>query len=229
MKSDQPTEIENFQRIMGESSEFRDQRSGGNDQRVIGCSQMAIVTFHRSHSAAPCPPFGRTQSLLAVASGELLALTINRSASRFFPMPLIQVRQSAVHGRGVFAARPIRKGRRIIEYTGRRVAWKSIPADVNGTHTFLFGINDGTDVIDPEIGGNEARWINHSCDPNCEAIEEDDGRVFIHALRNIRAGEELSYDYQLQVDEPITRAVKAESACHCGSSNCRGTMLDPSR
>ena len=72
-------------------------------------------------------------------------------------MPLIQVRQSAVHGRGVFAARPIRKGRRIIEYTGRRVAWKSIPADVNGTHTFLFGINDGTDVIDPEIGGNEAR------------------------------------------------------------------------
>ena len=143
-------------------------------------------------------------------------------------MPLIQVRQSAVHGRGVFAARPIRKGRRIIEYTGRRVAWKNIPANVNGTHTFLFGINDGTDVIDPKVGGNEARWINHSCDPNCEAIEEEDGRVFIHALRTIRAGEELTYDYQLQVDEPITRAVKAESACHCGSANCRGTMLDPS-
>ncbi|PYL84430.1 MAG: SET domain-containing protein-lysine N-methyltransferase, partial [Verrucomicrobia bacterium] len=108
-------------------------------------------------------------------------------------MPLIQVRQSAVHGRGVFAGRPIRKGRRIIEYTGRRVAWKSIPAEVNDAHTFLFGINDGTDVIDPEIGGNEARWINHCCDPNCEAIEEENGRVFIHALRNIRAGEELSY------------------------------------
>src|SRR5205814_8636136 len=92
-------------------------------------------------------------------------------------MPLIQVRQSAVHGRGVFAARPIGKGRRIIEYTGRRVAWKSIPADVNDAHTFLFGINDGTDVIDPEIGGNEARWINHSCDPNCEAIEDENGRV----------------------------------------------------
>jgi SET domain-containing protein len=100
---------------------------------------------------------------------------------------------------------------------------------VNGTHTFLFGINDGTDVIDPEIGGNEARWINHSCDPNCEAIEDENGRVFIHALRSIRAGEELSYDYQLQVDERITRAVKAENACHCGSSNCRGNMLDPSR
>ena len=141
-------------------------------------------------------------------------------------MRLFQVRQSAVHGRGVFAARSIRKGRRIIEYTGRRVPWKSIPANVNGTHTFLFGINDGTDVIDPQIGGNEARWINHSCDPNCEAIEEDDGRVFIYALRNIRAGEELSYDYRLEVDEPITPAVKAENACHCGSSRCRGTMLE---
>jgi len=140
--------------------------------------------------------------------------------------PPFQVRQSAVHGRGVFATRPIRKGRRIIEYTGRRVPWKSIPGDVNDTHTFLFGINDGADVIDPEVGGNEARWINHSCDPNCEAIEEEGGRVFIYALRNIRAGEELFYDYQLEVDEPITRAVKAESKCSCGTPRCRGTMLD---
>ena len=142
-------------------------------------------------------------------------------------MPLIQVRQSAVHGRGVFAAQTIRKGRRIIEYTERRVPWESIPANVKDAHTFLFGINDGTDVIDPNVGGNEARWINHSCHPNCEAIEDERGRVFIYALRDICAGEELSYDYQLQVDEPITRAVKAENTCHCGSSNCRGTMLDP--
>jgi uncharacterized protein len=163
----------------------------------------------------------------SVASSLLFLNSLILTSIFLLLMPLIQVRQSAVHGRGVFAARPIRKGRRIIEYTGRRVAWKSIPATVNDAHTFLFGINDGADVIDPEIGGNEARWINHSCDPNCEAIEEEDGRVFIHALRNIRAGEELSYDYQLQVDEPITRAVKAENACHCGSSNCRGTMLDP--
>src|SRR5438094_9969112 len=138
-------------------------------------------------------------------------------------MPLIQVRQSAVHGRGVFAARPIRKGRRIIEYTGRRVAWKSIPAEVNDTHTFLFGINDGTDVIDPEIGGNEARWINHYCDPNCEAVEADDGRVVIHALRNNRPGEACYYDYQLQVDEPVTREVKAEDACAWWRTNWRGT------
>src|SRR2546421_8423966 len=111
-------------------------------------------------------------------------------------MPLIQVRQSVVHGRGVFAARPIRKGRRIIEYTGRRVAWKSIPADVNGTHTFLFGINDGADVIDPEIGGNERRLLKQSRHPNREAIEDENGRRFIQALIHHPAGEEISYDYQ---------------------------------
>src|SRR5213082_3534438 len=139
-------------------------------------------------------------------------------------MPLIQVRQSAVHGRGVFAARPIRKGRRIIEYTGRRVAWKSIPADVNGVHTFLFGIYDGNDVIAPEIGGNEARWINHCCDPNCEAIEEDD-RIFIDALRDIEPGQELFYDYAMEIDEPITKKLKNGFKCHCGTARCRGTML----
>src|SRR5262249_2493855 len=143
-------------------------------------------------------------------------------------MPLIQVRRSSVHGRGIFAAQPIRKGRRIIEYAGRRVPWKSIPANVKDAHTFLFGINGGADVIDPDIGGEEKRWVHHLFEPNFEAIKEYHGRVFFLSLRYIRVGEELSYDYQLQVDEPITRAVKAESACHCGSSNCRGTMLDPS-
>jgi SET domain-containing protein len=80
-------------------------------------------------------------------------------------------------------------------------------------------------VINPEIGGNDARWINHSCNPNCEAIEEDD-RIFIYAMRNIEAGEELLYDYQMQIDEPITDAAKKKFACHCGASNCRGTMLE---
>jgi SET domain-containing protein len=140
-------------------------------------------------------------------------------------MSLISVHRSPIHGRGVFANKPIRKGSRIIEYTGRRVPWKDIPDDWDDAHTFLFGINDGDDVIDPEIGGNEARWINHSCDPNCEAIEEDGGRIFIHALRHINPGEELFYDYQLEVDDPITSEVTAESKCFCGSANCRGTML----
>ncbi|MGE5215010.1 MAG: SET domain-containing protein, partial [Nitrospirota bacterium] len=86
-----------------------------------------------------------------------------------------------------------------------------------------FGLENGL-VINPEVGGNDARWINHSCDPNCEAIEEDD-RVFIYAIRDIRAGEELLYDYRLEIDEPITGASKKKFACHCGVANCRGTML----
>jgi SET domain-containing protein len=137
----------------------------------------------------------------------------------------LEVRNSPIHGRGVFAAEPIAKGSCIIEYSGRRIPWDSVPDDYDDV-TYYFGIEDGSIVIDPEIGGNEARWINHSCHPNCEAIEEEDGRVFIHALRNIRPGEELFYDYQLEVNEPRTEEVEQESACHCGAANCRGTMLE---
>ena len=82
-------------------------------------------------------------------------------------------------------------------------------------------------MINPEIGGNDARWINHSCDPNCEAVEEDD-RIFIDALRDIQAGEELFYDYALEIDEPITEESKKRFACYCHSPYCRGTMLDVS-
>jgi SET domain-containing protein len=142
------------------------------------------------------------------------------------PSTLLEVRKSGVHGRGVYATKPISKGDRIIEYTGKRVLWESVPDDPDDPHTFLFGLDNGTEVIDPKTGGNEARWINHSCDPNCEAIEEDE-RVFIYALRNLRPGEELFYDYALQVDEPVTSEAEQESRCHCGSSNCRGTMLEP--
>src|SRR3954469_14647775 len=141
-------------------------------------------------------------------------------------MVSIEVRQSPVHGRGVFAIRRIRKGCRIIEYTGRRVPWKDIPDVVDETHTFLFGVNDGADVIDPSIDGNEARWINHSCEPNCEAIEEEGGRIFIEAIRNIAPGEELFYDYQLELDEKVTEQVRAESRCFCGSAGCRGDMME---
>jgi hypothetical protein len=135
-----------------------------------------------------------------------------------------EVRESGVHGRGVYAMQFIAKGRRIIEYTGERVSWERAPDDANDPHTFNFGLENG-DVINPEIGGNDARWINHSCNPNCEAIEEDD-RIFIYAMRNIEAGEELLYDYRMEIDEPITDAAKKKFACHCGASNCRGTMLE---
>jgi SET domain-containing protein len=138
------------------------------------------------------------------------------------------VRSSGIHGRGVFATATIRKNARIIEYRGRRTtadeAAEQPDSDPNDPfHTFLFSLSDGS-VIDAGGAGNAARWINHSCAPNCETVEEDD-RVFIHAIRTIRPGEELTYDYQLVLDEPITRRVRKSYACGCGAPECRGTML----
>ena len=139
------------------------------------------------------------------------------------PSPILEVRDSSVHGHGVYAKRRIRKGTRIIEYTGKQVAWADVPDD-DDPHTFLFSLENGL-VINPEIGGNEARWINHSCDPNCEAIGRGD-RIFIYALKDIRPGEELSYDYSLDLDEPLTEKLLEDYRCHCGAARCRGTMLD---
>ena len=139
------------------------------------------------------------------------------------PAAQIEVRESSVHGRGVYAAQFISKGTRIIEYTGERVSWEAAPDDADDPHTFYFGLENG-EVINPEIDGNDARWINHSCDPNCEAIEEDD-HIFIYAMRNIQPGEELFYDYAMEIDEPLTKASKKKFACYCGASTCRGTML----
>ena len=142
--------------------------------------------------------------------------------------PGIRVKKSRVHGRGVFAKKPIRKGERIIEYTGRRILWSSVPKELDDPRMYFFAIGDGKWVIDPSVGGNEAKWINHSCDPNC-VIRERKGRIFIDALRNIRRGEELSYDYQLDTDDdvPHTDEIKAEAPCYCGAKNCRGTLLAP--
>ncbi|MBX3637976.1 MAG: SET domain-containing protein-lysine N-methyltransferase [Rubrivivax sp.] len=140
----------------------------------------------------------------------------------------IQVRRSGVHGKGVFALQPIAAGERIIEYKGEIIGWPEAlrrhphdPADPN--HTFYFSIDD-KHVIDANVGGNAARWINHACDPNCQADEED-GRVFISALRDLAPGEELFYDYGLVIDERYTPALKKQYACRCGSPACRGTML----
>jgi uncharacterized protein len=144
--------------------------------------------------------------------------------------PRIQVRRSGIHGKGVFALAPIAGGERILEYTGSVITWKQAkkrpphnPDDPN--HTFYFHIDD-KHVIDGLDGGNAAKWINHACGPNCEA-DEDDGRVFITALRDIAPGEELNYDYGLILDGKHTKKVKKEFACHCGTPKCRGTMLAP--
>jgi uncharacterized protein len=145
-------------------------------------------------------------------------------------MPAIAVRRSRIHGRGVFAAKRFRKGERIIEYTGRRIRWSRVPRELDDPRMYFFAIGDGTWVIDPSVDGNEAKWINHSCDPNC-IIRERKGRIFIDALRSIRRGEELSYDYCLETDDdvPHTKEIEAEAPCRCGAKNCRGTLLAPKR
>lgn len=140
------------------------------------------------------------------------------------------VRKSGIHGRGVFALVDIPKGTRLIEYTGQRMSHAEADrryGDMHdgNAHTMLFAANDEV-VIDATKWGSSARWINHSCAPNCEAIE-DEGRVFIEARRNIRAGEELGYDYELIVEGRQTEKLKREHACYCGARNCRGTMLGP--
>src|SRR5215470_7611224 len=117
------------------------------------------------------------------------------------------VRRSKIHGRGVFAAHTIEKGTRIIEYKGKRILY-SLACDLypdeddQPTHTFLFEIDDER-VIDAGQGGNAARWINHSCNPNCEAVD-DEGRIFIEAIRTIYPGEELGYDYGITLEERQT-------------------------
>jgi len=142
----------------------------------------------------------------------------------------IEVRQSGVHGKGVYAIAAIAEGERVIEYKGEHISWKKAlerhphdPSDPN--HTFYFSLDDGS-VIDAKYGGNRARWINHACTPNCEAREKK-GRVFIHALRDIAAGEELFYDYGLVIEARYTKKLKKEFECRCGSPECRGTMLAP--
>lgn len=140
----------------------------------------------------------------------------------------IAVRNSPIHGRGVFALRPIAKGTRIIEYKGKLIT--DAAADrrygrlhENSAHTMLFSVDDEL-VIDATRNGNSARWINHCCQPNCE-IDEKNHRVFIDARRDIQAGEELTYDYNLQIGERHTAKAKRDHACLCGAKRCRGTML----
>ena len=144
----------------------------------------------------------------------------------------IQVRRSGVHGKGVYAVVDLKAGETLIEYVGEVISWDEAlrrhphdPSDPN--HTFYFHI-DEQHVIDAKVGGNSSRWINHSCKPNCEASQEG-GRVFIKALRDIAAGDELFYDYGLVIDEPLTARLKADYPCWCGHSVCRGTLLAPKR
>jgi uncharacterized protein len=157
---------------------------------------------------------------------------VSKKSPALTPAPItgrrIQTRRSGVHGKGVFALSDFAKGETIIEYVGEIITWKEAlrrhphdPKDPN--HTFYFHI-DEKHVIDAKYGGNSSRWINHSCKPNCEP-DEVEGRIFIKALRNIQAGEELNYDYGLVIEAPLTPALKLEYPCWCGAKKCRGTLL----
>jgi uncharacterized protein len=144
-----------------------------------------------------------------------------------------EVRRSSIQGRGVFATRKIPRGAEIVEYRGeiidddeadRRYPW----SDEVRHHTFLFRLDNGMN-LDAGRRGNAAKYINHSCEPNCEAVEDEESRVFIYALRDIRRGEELTYDYHYVLDEPHNAANKKLYPCYCGTPKCRGTILAKKR
>jgi SET domain-containing protein len=144
----------------------------------------------------------------------------------------LTLRGSPIHGKGVFARESIPAGTRLIEYKGERVTqaegdrrypWvEGVPH-----HTFLFIVEEDV-LVDGGSQGNWARWINHSCDPNSESVIED-GRIFIESIRDIEAGEEITYDYHLHLEGRHTPAVKRSYPCHCGTRKCRGTTLAKKR
>jgi hypothetical protein len=143
--------------------------------------------------------------------------------SRYF-----DVRQSGIQGKGAFARTRIRKGQRIIEYAGERISNDEADSRYDETgmkrhHTFLFTLTSRK-VVDGAVNGNESIYINHSCDPNCEAVIED-GRIFIEAVRTIQPGEELAYDYQYERTGENDEEMEKFYKCLCGAPNCRGSIL----
>lgn len=140
------------------------------------------------------------------------------------------VQRSDLHGTGIFAACDIPAETVIFEYFGARISQEEADempsADPDDPfHTFFFSLSSG-DIIDGGQNGNDARWINHSCSPNCEAQEDEDGeRVYIVALEDIAEGTELLYDYGLVIDDVLTETLKQQYQCLCNAPECRGTML----
>ena len=153
-----------------------------------------------------------------------------KSSTSAQPAQAFELRRSSIQGRGAFALRPIREGERIIEYLGERITQDQADERYDDSamsrhHTFLFSVDDDT-VIDAAREGNDARFINHSCAPNCQAVLED-ARIFIEALRDIAVGEELGYDYAYERTENMGADEEALYVCRCGADTCRGTILAP--
>ncbi|MCG3114872.1 MAG: SET domain-containing protein-lysine N-methyltransferase [Candidatus Manganitrophus sp. SA1] len=163
---------------------------------------------------------------MLVEPNEIVTEKITRQRTR----PWFEIRSSQIQGSGAFALRPIPNGTRIIEYTGERITHAQADARYNDFemerhHTYLFAVDEQT-VIDATHEGNDARYINHSCDPNCESVVEE-GRVFIDAIRDIAAGEELFFDYAYERDEEEDPDAEKRYACRCGTPHCRKTILAP--
>lgn len=153
----------------------------------------------------------------------------SRKMPTLTPQPF-ELRSSSIQGRGAFATRTIRKGARIIEYVGERISQAVADERYDDTamsrhHTFLFNVDEDT-VIDAAHEGNDARFINHSCAPNCQAFLEGD-RIYIYALRDINVGEELCYDYSYDRTEDMGPEEESIYVCRCGAATCRGTILAP--
>ena len=173
-----------------------------------------------------------------------MARAVSRTAGRVGPPPPtpldgpeprppypFAVRPSAIAGRGAFATRAIPAGVRLIEYAGERLTVAQAEArypDADGVHhTFLFAIDDEV-VVDAGVNGNAARWLNHSCAPNCDVVV-DGRRLWIETIHDIEPGEELVYDYAYVLEERHTPAAKQKYPCHCGAITCRGTILIPKK
>ena len=151
--------------------------------------------------------------------------------------PRIVVRRSPIHGRGVFANADIPPGIRILEYRGERIdsaeAFRRYGDNSGLGETYLFAVNTAW-LIDGNVGGSSARFVNHGCAPNCEAViwvdingDERRDRVFFVTLRKIRIGEELTFDYSLEFSHPVSAEERTRWRCDCGTPVCRGSMLAP--
>lgn len=204
------------------SSSRRGGSKGGS--RTTGAASKADK---RAKKKTKAPARGVKTAAKNAAPPKAAASVDVKPVNKYF-----ELRQSAIQGRGGFAIRPIKRGTRIIEYVGQRISHDEADKryDDGGMgrhHTFLFSIDSKT-VIDAAVDGNEARFINHSCAPNCEAIDERK-RIYIEAIRDIAPGEELVYDYAYERDGTEDEEWERLYLCKCGAPNCRGTILAPQK
>jgi SET domain-containing protein len=147
-----------------------------------------------------------------------MLLHILMSEPSSFEVPAnMEIRQSSVHGSGAFAARPIAAGTRIVEYVGQKITKAESLHRCEQGNDFIFHVDDQWD-LDGSVSWNPARFLNHSCAPNCEAVMED-GQIFIVATRAILSGEELTFDYGYDLQD------YQDHPCHCGAVNCVGFIV----